>query len=395
MNQPLAIVGASTRSAAASAVRAGFQPLAADLFADADLRQIATCTRISPYPEGFVDWLRAIEPPAWMYTGALENHPELVDQMAWIAPLLGNPGDVLARVRSPWELAHALRSAGLLFPETRDTSDGISPDGSWLMKTYRGASGSGVRVWSREQGAGSRESGGMLPAVFQRRVAGTACSAVYVAADDGATLLGATKQLIGEPRLGARGFQFAGSIGPLPTSEAVRNILTHIGNVLAAKFELIGLFGVDFILDDKQQVWTIEVNPRYTASAEIVERFSGISALAAHVAACRGSNPPQRAGPSSAPAGGGDAPARDGVIIHGKAILFAKRDIEVNQTFADYALNEALRTPWPTLADLPSAGTIIETGRPIFTQFEEGSTLEEVEQRLRRRVAELECILYA
>ena len=124
-----------------------FNRIAADLFADADLRAIATATRISPYPEGFLDWLRAIEPPAWMYTGALENHPELVDQMAWIAPLWGNPGDVLERVRSPWELARTLREAGLLFPETRRSADGLPRDGSWLAKTYHGASGSGVRVW--------------------------------------------------------------------------------------------------------------------------------------------------------------------------------------------------------------------------------------------------------
>ena len=146
MNPTLAIVGASTRAAAASAVRSGFQPLAADLFADADLRRIATTTRISPYPEGFVDWLRAVEPPAWMYTGALENHPELVDQMAWIAALLGNPGDVLTRVRSPWVLADVLRRAGLSFPETRASADGLPQDGSWLVKSYRGASGSGVSL---------------------------------------------------------------------------------------------------------------------------------------------------------------------------------------------------------------------------------------------------------
>ena len=66
MLQSLAIVGASTRSAAASAVRAGFHPLAADLFADADLQRIATTTRIRPYPEGFLDWMRSVEPPAWM-----------------------------------------------------------------------------------------------------------------------------------------------------------------------------------------------------------------------------------------------------------------------------------------------------------------------------------------
>ena len=149
MKPPLAIVGASARAAAHSALRAGFQPVTADLFADADLGAFATATRIAPYPDGLLDWLRAVEPPAWMYTGALENHPDLVDQMAWIAPLWGSPGDVLTRVRSPVELLHALTSNGLLFPETRTSPDGLPLDGTWLVKTYHGASGSGVRDFVR------------------------------------------------------------------------------------------------------------------------------------------------------------------------------------------------------------------------------------------------------
>src|SRR6478752_5928272 len=275
---PLAIVGASTRSAAASTLRAGFQPLAADLFADADLRQIATATRISPYPEGFVDWMRTIEPPAWMYTGALENHPDLVDQLAWIAPLWGNPGEVLARVRSPWDLSQSLTNAGLLFPEICNSADGLPRDGSWLFKTYSGASGSGVRAWNAESSKEHRAKSEEVIGCYQKRIEGVPCAAVFVATDGAAKLLGVTRQLIGEPWLGSHGFQYSGAIGPLPVSEFVRNTLEELGNVLAADFELIGLFGVDFILHG-ESVWTLEVNPRYTASVEIVERFTGVSAI--------------------------------------------------------------------------------------------------------------------
>jgi predicted ATP-grasp superfamily ATP-dependent carboligase len=395
-NQPLAIIGASTRAAAASAVRAGFQPLAADLFADADLRRIATSTRVSPYPEGFIDWLRALEPPAWMYTGALENHPELVDQMAWIAPLLGNPGDVLARIRSPWELANALRSAGLLFPETRATNGGLPQDGTWLTKTYRGASGSGVRVLLRETGRqvdketrreSRREPAAKSPCLpvslspclaYQRRMDGTPCAAVYVAAAGAATLLGITRQLIGEPWLGSHRFQYAGSIGPWPVSAAARDALTRIGNVLADRFDLAGLFGVDFILNG-DEVWTLEVNPRYTASVEIVERCTGASAIAAHVDACRESE-------IRNPKSGIRNP-----MSHGKAILFAKRDIVISSEFADYTMSEALRKPWPAMADVSSAGTPIENGRPILTIFAEGATASDVERLLRQQAAELEA----
>jgi predicted ATP-grasp superfamily ATP-dependent carboligase len=404
VNQPIAIVGASTRAAAVSAKRAGFQPVAADLFADADLRAIATTTRISPYPEGFVDWLRAIEPPAWMYTGALENHPELVDQLAWIAPLWGNPGDVLERVRSPWELAATLRAAGLLFPETRVTSDGLPSDGSWLAKTYHGASGSGVREWNQRERGGEGETGKHHPLTvsslspslcFQRRILGTAASAVFVGADGAAALLGITRQLIGEPWLGAHGFQYAGSIGPLPVDEATRATTDKIGHVLSAQFELSGLFGVDMMIN-AEGVWTIEVNPRYTASVEVLERATGIHAIRLHADACTESlEGSERAGASSPPSvspphGGEDAPAR----AYGKAILYAKRDVALNREFVDRAFAESQVSPWPSLADISAANDAVEAGRPILTIFAEGETDGLVERRLRERVVQLEHQIY-
>ena len=398
LSPSLAIVGASARSAAASTVRAGFRPLSADLFADADLRAIATTTRIAPYPDGLLDWLRGVEPAAWMYTGALENHPELVDQMGWVAPLWGNPGDVLARVRSPWELADVLRSAGLLFPETRPSADGLPQDGSWLLKTYRGASGSGVREWSRGQGAGSREhlldspiSLLHAPCCYQRRVAGTSCAAVFVAAGGAAALLGITRQLVGEAWVGAHGFQYAGTIGPWPVSDTVLATITDIGNALAKHFELVGLFGVDMIVEN-DSVWTIEVNPRYTASVEIIERATGIQAIAAHAAACAArpgaistSNPPATEFPILGPH----------LRTHGKAILFARRALVVSKQFVDSALGEALRAPWPMLADISAGGTLIEAGRPVLTVFADGKNTVEVEHQLRERVTELEHDLYS
>jgi uncharacterized protein len=393
VSQPLAIVGASARSAAASALRAGFQPITADLFADADLRAMATSTRISPYPEGLVDWFRAVEPAAWMYTGALENHPELVDQLAWIAPLWGNPGDVLTRVRSPWKLAEALTAAGLLFPEMRSSKEGLPHDASWLVKSYCGASGSGVREWGVKQAAESSEQelslqvfGPVSSVCFQRRINGMPCSAVFVAMDDNSTLMGVTRQLIGESWLGAHGFQYAGSMGPLPISQATRETIARIGVVLTKQFELRGIFGVDFILD-AERVWTLEVNPRYTASVEIVERGTGVSAVAMHAAAFAEGMEDRNFGMLKETSPQPPAPSP---LCYGKAIMFAKKDIVISTAFAEMALTEALRRPWPMLADVSPAGTPIDAGRPILTVFSEGETVDDVERHLRIRVKELE-----
>lgn len=390
MNQPLAIVGASARAAAASAVRAGFQPVTADLFADLDLRSIATATRIAPYPEGFIDWLRSVEPPAWMYTGALENHPDLIDQMAWIAPLWGNAGDVLVRVRSPWQLGTVLSKAGLMFPETRRSPDGLPRDGTWLVKTYRGASGSDVWELAGHQEAGrerrsdaNTEDQISLHTCFQRRISGIPCSANYVAEGGRAMLLGITRQLIGEDWLGARGFQYAGSMGPLPVTDHVMAEVVRLGQVLAEQFELTGLFGVDFICED-EKIWTLEVNPRYTASVEISERATGVNALAAHAQACL-----------ARPLADSDFSREPLRSFHGKAILFAKTDIVISERLSTTVLAEASRKPWPALADISPPGTLVEKGRPILTVFAEGRSIEDVENRLRNKVAHLEQRVYS
>jgi hypothetical protein len=75
--------------------------------------------------------------------------------------------------------------------------------------------------------------------------------------------------------------------------------------------------------------------------------------------------------------------------------LYAKRDVILSSDFAAMAIGEATRQPWPALADVSPAGTPIDAGRPVLTVFAEGPSVDEVEKRLRERVATLENSLYA
>ncbi|HEY2760469.1 MAG TPA: ATP-grasp domain-containing protein, partial [Pirellulales bacterium] len=181
----------------------------------------------------------------------------------------------------------------------------------------------------------------------------------------------------GESCLESHDFQYAGSIGPWPISQPVSETLQRLGDVLVAEFEMIGLFGVDFILRG-EEAWTLEVNPRYTASVEIVERFTGTSAIAAHVTACGGQLPKTR-----------QATQQPAFAACGKAILFAPRHFVLGTQFAEQSLAEATRMPWPGIADVSTAGSVIEAGRPILTIFADGANSEEVEQKLRAKAAEI------
>src|SRR4051812_15417928 len=79
--QPLLLLGASVRAAAWSALRGGLvQPWCIDLFADADLQRACTARTIPPtdYPHDFLAAARQAPPGPWLYTGALENYPDLI-----------------------------------------------------------------------------------------------------------------------------------------------------------------------------------------------------------------------------------------------------------------------------------------------------------------------------
>jgi predicted ATP-grasp superfamily ATP-dependent carboligase len=209
---------------------------------------------------------------------------------------------------------------------------------------------------------------------YQARIDGQPCSAVYVADAGRAVLLGATRQLLATIGTGAAPFCYAGSVGPLRLEPVLERQLQAIGGELARRFSLVGLFGVDLMLAN-DQLWVIEVNPRFPASVEVLERAGGFEAVAIHVEACRtGRLPPP--------------PTMSGTWC-GKAILTARADLVVPADFSRLALPADVKT-WPEVADVPAAGTRIRAGGPIVTVLAEAGDEPSLVLALRRQAAQLE-----
>jgi predicted ATP-grasp superfamily ATP-dependent carboligase len=326
---------------------------------------------------------------------------------------------VLRRVRDPFQVARALRHAGLDVPDCRETEPDVFPGSpgkpshaidtthQWLHKGKHSSGGSQVRVWHggrRETAAGGRQRTARNAAwYFQQRVEGTSYSAVYVAADGKATLVGVTEQLLACDVPSGGAFRYAGSVGPLPLAATCRQIFERIGQALAREFALVGLFGVDAIVAG-DRVWPVEVNPRYPASVEVLEwalacgaakgtlgmnfhqgkigmnsdlRNAGMdsdlhaaaAAVGWHVAACR-----EGSLPASPDFGGGR--------WHGKRVHFARGDMVISE--AASAKLQALNAgrSWPAVADIPAPGTKCRLGQPVVTHLAEGATREDVLERL-------------
>ena len=370
----LLILGVSTRAAVCSALRGGYLPLAADCFRDEDLAAACDCRRIEGYPGDLEHAAAAFPKCPWMYTGGLENHPQLVDRIADRRNLLGNSGRVLCDVRNPLRLAEALRQAGLPSLEVSP----VPPDagrGIWLRKPRK--SGGGQRIEFNADLPLPLDKPGTF--YYQQYVSGTPCSAIFVAAHGKSVWCGATRQLIGTQWTGARGFEYAGSVGPLDVTAHERMQWEAIGDCLARRFALSGLFGVDAVMTE-EAIWVVEVNPRYTASVEVVEVACDTALLPLHVRACQSGEVPP-AGPVF--------PQRR----VGKAIIYARKPGRVPAGFDAFVGHLNADPSRPGVADIPAVGNEFRLGEPLVTVLAYAESLDAAERSLRQNVTVVQTAL--
>jgi len=399
------IVGVSTRAAAESAARAGFAVTAIDAFADLDqhpdvralslsrdfgLRFLAgSATRVAT----------TIEADAIAYLSPFENHSRAIQTMSRGRELWGNSPAALRRVRDPFVLADTLRRHGFAAPRvvgpakaghdersndsnnpndpndpnvpngSNDPNDPNDPNDAWLVKPRASGGGRGVKPWRRGTAVPRRS-------VLQQHITGTPGSIVFVAARGKAVPIGFSRQLIGLPEFGASGYRYCGNIMSSagdPQFEREPQLVDAaraMTEVVASEFSLVGVNGIDFIARDGVP-FPIEVNPRWSASMELVERAQGLSVFGAHVIACTGGAVPSfdlwR--------------ARQRSCATGKAIAFARRDVVIGDTRA-----------WvdqPDIRDIPRAGDRVRAGEPVCTVFAEAPDAASCETALIARAEDV------
>ena len=305
-----------------------------------------------------------------MYTGALENRPDLIEVLSRRRPLWGNQAATVRMVRDPIRLAETLRSHGLSAPGVRLDPIALPVDGSWLRKPLESSAGHGISEYRDEVEPSTA-------CYYQERIEGPSLSAIYVGGREGASLVGITRQLIGR---GDSHFAYRGNLAPWPISTHAAQRVMAIGRALVHAFGLVGLFGVDFILR-REEPWVVEVNPRYTAAVEVLELALGRALLAEHRRACLGEPIEHRiVGPA------------DRHSFVAKEIVFAATDLEFDVT--EYEPAKAL-FEIPVIGDVPDPGTRFDVGDPVLTVFAEGATPESCMAALEDRRRAFERLLLA
>jgi uncharacterized protein len=353
VNRPLLIVGASGRAAAQSACRVGWQPFVIDLFADEDTRAFSSVWQcpLADYPHGFIALAVQAPPGPWMYTGGLENYPDVVEAISRERELFGVGPDALEKVRNPFFLQTLVP-----MPAMFRAGDSLDAGRQWLSKPSRSSGGLGIEALRV-----AALASGLDEYYAQEWFDAPSYSALFLFNKNRSpSLIGVCAQLIGESWLHAPAFQYCGNIGPIPIGDDLKLRLQHIGNALQP-VGLQGLVGIDFLWAN-DVFFVLEVNPRYTASVELYERASGESLLGTHIQAFQ-TSPPNPLSEAK----------RGDKKIHGKAVLYAKHSFVVPQLH-----------PWRGrgFADIPTVGSTISEGQPVVTLFASGDTETECRERL-------------
>jgi predicted ATP-grasp superfamily ATP-dependent carboligase len=373
------IVGVSARGLAESAARAGYEVAAVDGFGDLDLRASAPVVKVARAAGRFsaraaVAAARELPCDAVVYQASLDNHPDAVRALArGRRELWGNRPAVLARVRDPRLLARVVAAAGLPGPLVRLTRPRHAARGAlgttWLLKPLRSGGGEAIRPWRRTEPV---PRGSYL----QQRIGGVAGSIVFVADGRRAVPLGVSRILAGERAFGADGFRYCGNIlgaagdGQFPSDGALVARATRLARAVTAAFGLVGVNGIDFVAQ-RGLPYAIEVNPRYTAAMELVERAYGLSIFDIHVRACAG----------ALPVFDFAAARRRAQGAVGKAIVYARRPFELGDATA-WLEDEDVR-------DISPPGTRFAPRDPISTVFAHGADAARCHAALVRRAAAL------
>jgi hypothetical protein len=354
------------------AVRAGYPVLALDYFGDADLQTLCPSRSLlrnyhQDYsPTGLVNAAAGLEAGAVVYSASLENHPAEVARLSQGRRLLGNSPAALEKIRNPARLAAALRAGGFLYPETVVAKPGLTVDPyrRWLWKPLRSGGGHGIRRWQ----------GGPIPpeGVLQEQLLGLVGSMAFVANGQQAILLGLTEQLVGRRVFGASGFRYCGNLLPprLPPDQLM--VLAQEAQALATylteAFGLQGLNGLDFIWS-AGRLWTIEVNPRPSASLELIDLAYGVRVFEAHVRAFTGQLPNFNL---------------SSILFNstaaGKTILYASDNVVVGDTRTWVAQG---------IRDVPHPGEHIRKRYPICTILTTGATPTACLRQLKAQAAKL------
>jgi predicted ATP-grasp superfamily ATP-dependent carboligase len=289
--------------------------------------------------------------------------------------ILGVTGNTLTNLRNTSELYNLLKSKQINTPAIIISTNDLNKEISYLRKPKNRSGGLGIKPFDPSKQTMVEDA----DFYYQEFIKGESRSAIFCFTESGFELLGVSIQSSGTQSLHADDFLYSGNMGPVkPCSSELKDLQT-IGEIISSNYHPLGLLGMDYILNDSK-VYPLEINPRYTASMEVLELSLGQNFITKHMQAfgfktiC-------------------EIPARTEPSVIGKAIYYAPHDVLIPEDapWLSIESNPRLFSPF---ADIPKPGSAIHRGSPVVTIFAKADSLTEVKVQLKTRTSQLDSLFH-
>ena len=352
----LLVAGFATRHVAASAHRAGYTVYAVDHFCDADLyvyvQDAETFLECADLPHIVTFACKKWDIDGILVTSGAES------LMIDAAPVLGSIAECAERFCDKQHIQTFFEKHDIPTPKQISLLS-FESGKKYMLKPLQGAGGWKNRVVTEKSEVDEWFEEFQVPFLLQEYVSGIPASVCCVTTGMEARALAVNLQLMRDSPTVP--FGFSGSCTPLvhPCTEQ----LISLAEKAALASGCIGIIGVDFIIGD--EIWAIEMNPRFQATLETVERATGINIVQTHIDACHGVIS------VSIPR----VPCYHQRSI--RRILFAEKDFIWPEHFAEDQSDILLR-----FSDIPKPGTVFELGHAMISVYGTGMDLATAEQDL-------------
>lgn len=338
-NETYLILSQSGRMLAQSAFAADIPVVVIDQFGDLDTHRY--CKAVITPGDFSDDSIFCAIKEAWqtyhcaglILGSGFEDRTDLISKLEACWPVYGNRAEVIKSAKDPVHLSDLLTRFNISSPPVCSAPP---ENGRWLVK-QKGACG-GHHVSGFDHNKTYPETH-----YFQMYQEGKSLSVIILAN-------GKEAQIVGYNQCWTENdasFRFGGAV-------AIRDFSQHkkvvsIVNKISRSLKLIGLCGLDFILDKDDQINVLEINPRPVATLDLHDT-KPVNLFSAHLASCRGEL--------------NDISTAGGLYC-AKSIVYAKNSVVVPDI------------EWPEwVADIPHTSQNIRENEPICTVYSEAENAD-------------------
>ncbi len=364
-SKKLVLAAVSARAYVSAAQQAGYEVIALDAFADADMAQAATQSYQLQYKNGRFDAhdfervlseINFSDVQGAVYGSGFEAAPELIEQLALKTPVFGNTSQVLRQLKTARDFFAMCDAQDIAHPEVSfkllHNADG------WLMKRGGGSGGTHIAT-------APLNTPPLKGFYYQRKQVGEPVSLLFVA--DGKTIqvVGFNRQyLAGTPDMP---YRYGGATGHADLPSKVKQSLIRAAELITQQVGLRGLNSLDAMML-KDECWVLEVNPRLSASFDLYA-LENSNLFEVHLQACQGVL--------------SDKPLAVKAISKAHCVVYADKETIVKDNMI-----------WPEwAADIPIAGSRIAIDEPICSVYADANDAVQAEALLETRVVSIRSMI--